>query len=85
MQFISFLSVWTVRLYFVSSVFTYHPAQTFVSHPDRYSTSLIYKAIRLYPRVTNLGPKGKQTLQPAAAAVSFYYLRHSSRLEVGSR
>ena len=36
---------------------------TFFYHRVRYSLSLIYKGIRLYARVTNLGPEGKQTLQ----------------------
>ena len=35
---------------------------TFIYHLVRYSLSLIYKGIRLYARVTNLGPEGKQTL-----------------------
>jgi hypothetical protein len=55
--FVPFVFVW------FQSVVTYHPAPTFVNHLVRYSLSLIYKGIRLYARVTNLGPEGKQTLQ----------------------
>ena len=36
---------------------------TFIYRLVRYSLSLIYKGIRLYARVTNLGLEGEQTLQ----------------------
>ena len=61
--FISIRIICTIRFCLVSSVVTYLPALTFVNHLVRYSLSLIYEGIRLYARVTNLGPEGKQTLQ----------------------
>ena len=44
---------------------------TFIKHLVRYILSLIYKGIRLYARVTNLGPEGKQTLYLAPSLSPF--------------
>ena len=66
--FISIRIICTIRFCLVSSVVTYRPAPTFVNHLVRYSLSLIYKGVRLYARVTNLGPEGKRIFQ---SAVSF--------------
>ena len=59
----SIRTICTISLCLVSLVVTYHPVPTFVNHLVRNSLSLIYNGIRLYSRVTNLGPEGKQTLR----------------------
>ena len=57
-----YLFICTIR-FLASSVVTYHTALTFVNQLVRNSLSLIYKGIRLYSQVTNLGPEGKQDLR----------------------
>ena len=47
---------------FVPFLFGFISSQSsVVNHLVRYTLSLIYKGIRLYARVTNLRPEGKQT------------------------